>query len=105
MSEEIQGYEELMTKYYGEECVTAMVLLKVESRELDNTANELIKLKNVEDIFLVTGDTDIIFKAKFGNYGELKEFVHKLADIPGLKESKTLLVVTTYKENGKPKPL
>ena len=47
----------------------------------------------------MTGDTDIVAKAVFGNYSELKEFVlRSLAPINGIKDTKTLLVVTVYKE-------
>ncbi|MEM4160499.1 MAG: Lrp/AsnC ligand binding domain-containing protein [Thermoplasmata archaeon] len=105
MSETASNYDEIMAKYYGEESVIAMILLKVDAKELESAALELVKFKNVEDVFLVTGDTDIVVKARFGNYGELKEFVlSSLAGIKGLKESKTLLVVTTYKDCGKITP-
>lgn len=106
MSETATNYDEIMARYYGEESVLAMILLKVDAKELENTATELVKFKNVEDVFLVTGDTDIVLKVRFGNYNELKEFVvGSLANIKGLKESKTLLVVTSYKDCGKPRPV
>lgn len=102
MSETASNYDEIMAKYYGEEAVIAVVLLKVDAKELETAALELVKFKNVDDVFLVTGDTDIVVKARFSNYGELKEFVvNSLAGIKGLKESKTLLVVTSYKDCGK----
>jgi len=96
------NYDEIMAKYYGDEAVIALMLLRVETKELENAAFELVKLQNVEDVFLVTGDTDIAVKARFANYAQLKDFVvNTLAAIKGLKESKTLLVVTNYKDCGK----
>lgn len=100
------NYDEIMAKYYGEDTVIALMLLRVDAKELESAASELVKLKNVEDVFLVTGDTDIVVKARFTNYAELKDFVvNTLATIKGLKESKTLLVVTPYKDCGKPRPV
>ncbi|MGC9060582.1 MAG: Lrp/AsnC family transcriptional regulator [Thermoplasmata archaeon] len=102
----IANDDEIMSKYYGNASVIAMIMLKVDAKELENAATELVKFKNVDDVFLVTGDTDIIMKARFENYGELKDFVvTSLPAIKGLKESKTLLVVTSYKEAGKPKTI
>ena len=55
----------------------------------------------VEDVFLVTGDTDIVAKVKVQNYSQLKRFlVDDLSSIPGLKDSRTLMVVSTFKERG-----
>ncbi len=49
----------------------------------------------------MTGDTDIVAKARFRDYKELKEFLLKsLAPISGIKDTKTLIVVMTYKERG-----
>jgi DNA-binding Lrp family transcriptional regulator len=50
----------------------------------------------------VTGDTDIFAKARFPSYAALKKFiVDDVADIEGVKETKTFMVVTTFKERGK----
>lgn len=86
---------------YGEDAVAAVITLKVDTKEADRIATEVAKFPDVQDVFLVTGDTDIIVKARFPNYRGLKEFVLKaLAPISGVKDTKTLMVVTTYKENG-----
>ncbi len=96
--------EGAFTKVWGEDAVVALVALKVETSEADHVASEAAKFPEVEDVFLVTGDTDIMLKVRFSNYHELKEFViHRLPDVKGIRESKTLLVVTAYKEAGERK--
>ena len=86
---------------YGHEAVSAVITLKVDTKEADRIASQVAKFDAVIDVFLVTGDTDIVAKARFANYKGLKEFVTKmLAPIPGIKDTKTLMVVTTYKEAG-----
>lgn len=86
---------------YGENAVLAMITLKVDTKEADRIASEIAKFGAVEDVFLVTGDTDIVAKARFRNYKELKDFVvRSLGTIAGIKDTKTLMVVTAYKESG-----
>ncbi|MFQ5986404.1 MAG: Lrp/AsnC family transcriptional regulator [Thermoplasmata archaeon] len=98
MSQEI---EEVMSSYLREDQVTVVITLKVDTKEADRIAGEITRFEPVEDLFLVTGDTDIIVKARFRDYKELKEFLLKsLAPISGIKDTKTLVVVMTYKERG-----
>jgi DNA-binding Lrp family transcriptional regulator len=93
--------ESAFTKVWGDEHVTALIALKVETAEADAVAAEVARFTEAEDVFLVTGDTDIMVKVTFPHYEELKEFVlHRLPVVKGIRETKTLLVVTAYKEGG-----
>jgi len=96
--------EQALTALYGEDQVAAVITLKVDTKEADRIATERSKFDGIKDVFLVTGDTDIIAKARFRNYKGLKDFViTSLGPIPGIKDTKTLMVVTTYKEGGQPR--
>jgi DNA-binding Lrp family transcriptional regulator len=98
-----EEYEKVISRYYGDEKVSAIVMLKVDTKEADSVAKKVSAFENVEDVFMVTGDVDIICKVKFANYRELKGFVlESLAGINGIKDTKTQMVVTTFKEFGKP---
>ncbi len=93
--------ESAFTKVWGDEHVVALIALKVETSEADTVASEVAKFAEVDDVFLVTGDTDIFLKVRFPRYDELKEFVlHRLPGVHGIRETRTLLVVTAYKEGG-----
>ncbi|MBE0518453.1 MAG: Lrp/AsnC ligand binding domain-containing protein [Thermoplasmata archaeon] len=95
-------YEEIISTYYGEEQVTALISFKIDTKGSDEVAEKIASYDHIEDVFLVTGDTDIFAKARFPNYGALKKFiVDDVADINGVKETKTFMVVTTFKERGK----
>lgn len=103
MEREVLGaeYDKVISTYYGEEQVIAVVTLKVDTKEADKIATELAEIEPIEDVFLVFGDTDIILKAKFMNYKEVKDFVvNQIGKIEGVRETKTFMVVTTYKERG-----
>jgi DNA-binding Lrp family transcriptional regulator len=96
--------DKVMSDYYGEDQVAAIITIKADTKEAERIATEVSKFELIEDVFLVTGDTDIIAKARFENYAGLKDFVLKsLAPMIGIKETKTLMVVTTFKERGVPR--
>ena len=96
-----RAVESAFTKVWGDEHVVALIALKVETSEADNVATDVSRFTEVEDVFLVTGDTDIFLKVRFPHYDELKEFVlRRLPSVKGIRETKTLLVVTAYKEAG-----
>jgi DNA-binding Lrp family transcriptional regulator len=60
----------------------------------------------VDDVFLVTGDIDIIAKGHFKNYETCNDFVlNTIRQMDGVKETKTLMVVTSYKEHGQKRQL
>ncbi len=95
-------YEEVISSYYGGDTVAALVTFKIDTKGSDQVAQKIAAHPNIEDVFLVTGDTDIIAKARFPNYAALKKFiVDEVAEIDGIKETRTFMVVTTFKERGK----
>lgn len=101
---EKEGYDTVMSSYYGDEQVTAIINLKVDTKEVDGIAEKVSSYDIVEDVYLVTGDTDIVVKTKFKNYNQLKRFlVEEISAISGVKDTKTLMVVTTFKERGERK--
>jgi len=95
-------YEGVISRYYGDESVKSIIQLKVETKDADVVAERVAQLPEIEDLFLVTGDADLIAKAGFENYSALKNFiVERLSKIDGVRDTKTLMVVTTFKERGK----
>jgi Lrp/AsnC family leucine-responsive transcriptional regulator len=93
--------ESAFAKVKGDDPVVALTALKVETSEADTVAAEVSRFSEVEDVYLVTGDTDIFVKVRFPNYDELKDFlVHRMPLVKGIRETKTLLVVTAYKDGG-----
>ena len=68
-------YEEIISSYYGEDQVAALINFKIDTKGSDLVAQKIAEFDHVEDVFLVTGDTDIIVKARFPNYASLKRFI------------------------------
>lgn len=96
------GKDKILASYYGDEDVTALITLKVDTQNVEKLATEISKSKYVEDVYLVTGDIDIIAKGHFNNYEECNDFVlNAIRQMDGVKDTKTLMVVTKFKERGK----
>ena len=96
----------VMSEYYGDGVVPALVAFKVDTKSIEKIASELSTSPYVEDVFLVTGDKDMLIKAKFPSYEKLKNFVlNTVPEIGGVKETQTMMIVTTYKERGVLKPV
>lgn len=94
-------YEAVIATYYGDDQVTALINLKVDTKDAEKIAEKISGYLVVEDVFLVTGDTDIVAKVKVQTYNQLKRFlVDDLSNINGVKDTKTLMVVSTFKERG-----
>jgi DNA-binding Lrp family transcriptional regulator len=98
--EKNEDYERILSTYYGENQVVAMMMLKIDTKEAEDIAKMIAKFDVVEELFMVTGDVDIILKAKFQNYKALKTFILDLNTVQGIKETKTMTVVTPFKEGG-----
>jgi len=93
--------DSIMNAYYDRQIVTALIGVKVDTKNIESFAKEAVEFTNVEDVFLVTGEYDIIVKVKFPSYGELKEFIlNKLSKLDGVLKTETMMVVNTYKERG-----
>ena len=102
MGGENGDYEGVISRYYGDDKVKSIIQMKVETKEADVIAEKVASLPEIEDLFLVTGDADLIAKASFDNYDALKSFiVERLSKIDGVRDTSTLMVVTTFKERGK----
>lgn len=92
--------EQVMGQVFGG-FITAVIGLKVDTGHIENIARLLRESPNVEDLFLVTGDLDLILKVKFLNYKDLKEFIlEKVGKLEGIQDTSTMIVVAPYKERG-----
>lgn len=93
--------EEEVAAQRGEEGVEAVILLKVDTAHVDEIGSTLATFDQIEHVYLVTGEDDLVLKSTFPEYRELKDFIVKaLAPLEGVEDTKTMMVVSTYKENG-----
>jgi len=97
-----EEYEEVLSNYYEDRGVSSLITLDIDTKKSDKIAAEISKLKNVEDVLLVTGDVDFVIKARFQNYDHMKEFLtEEVSNLEGVENVTSLMIVTAYKERGK----
>jgi len=102
LKEESSKYKSLIEEYYKGQVVRALVILHVQANKGDEIAMILSKVSNVKDVFLVTGDADIILKVSFEHPEELMAFIlNEVTGLPGVIDSKVLMILTSYKEMGR----
>ena len=93
--------EEDLAAQRSDEAVEAVILLKVDTEYVDEIGSTLSTFDQIEHVYLVTGEDDLVLKSTFPEYKELKDFIVKaLAPLEGVEDTKTMMVVSTYKENG-----
>ncbi|MBU0953484.1 MAG: Lrp/AsnC family transcriptional regulator [Nanoarchaeota archaeon] len=71
----------------------------------EDLARTISRLPPVEEIYIVTGGTDIIIKVRVKNIDELNQFViHDLRNIEGVENSQTMIVLSANEaQQGKKK--
>ncbi|EQB68944.1 MAG: AsnC family transcriptional regulator [Thermoplasmatales archaeon Gpl] len=94
------GLDVDLDRVFDRKIVTALVGMRVEINRVENIAAEIVSEPHVEDVFVVTGDFDIIVKVRFPDYNEFQKYIlNKLSKISGVRDSKTMMVVSIKKEN------
>ena len=92
--------DEEMAAQRGDAGVEAIILLKVDTAHVDDIGSALSNFDQIEHLYLVTGEDDLVLKTRFPSYRDLKNFIVKaLAPLEGVEDTKTMMVVSAYKEN------
>ena len=95
-------YKSIIEKYYEGQKVRAMVALQIEGGKGDEIAMILSRNKNVRDVFLVTGDVDIVVKVSFDCTENLLDFIlNGVSKLDGVLDTNTMMILTSYKEQGR----
>lgn len=98
---EIEELTATMGKYYGERIVTALIGIESDVNKVDKVASAVTKFSNVEDVFVITGDYDILLKVRFPHYDDFQNFlVMDLGKLDGVRRIKTMMVLSIKKEMG-----
>jgi DNA-binding Lrp family transcriptional regulator len=99
----VNSYKELKDNLPdpGKDPVRTIILLKVDQSMKKELAEALIKQDTIEDVLQVTGDADLVVKCLFPNYPAMKKFISEtIGGMPGVKEQKTFMAMTIFKEHG-----
>ena len=76
----------------------AFVLINVQSGKVPTVAQRLYNIKEVREIFMVTGPFDILAIIEADDYDKLGEILaEEIQKIPGIVDTQTMMAFRTYK--------
>ena len=77
--------------------VTAIVLINAERSRIDETAEALLELEPVKEVYSVTGEYDLVAIVRVRQYDQMAEVVpRQMARVPGLLRTTTLMAFQCY---------
>lgn len=78
--------------------ILAFVDIFVDSPKMDEVVAELQKLSNIEELYEVTGEFDIVTLTSAADIEEFRDFLkNKIMKISGVKSTVTSIVLHTHK--------
>jgi DNA-binding Lrp family transcriptional regulator len=77
--------------------VTAMVLVNVQRGQINETAQRLLEVDGIAEVYSVTGDYDLVAVLRFQNYEELADVVTRhMQQLPTITKTHTLMAFQCY---------
>ena len=77
--------------------VTAIILLKVAHKHINETAQKLSDINGMSEVFSVSGQYDLVAIARVDNNDELADLVtNEMLKVDGITGSETMLAFRTY---------
>ncbi len=77
--------------------ITAFVLIKTERHRIPQTAEDLLEVEGVAEVYSVAGEYDLIAILRLKQYDQLAEVVtSKLARVDGIVNTQTLMAFQCY---------
>ncbi len=77
--------------------VTAVVLINVQRGEVNETAQRLLEVDGVAEVYSVTGEYDLVALLRFQNYEDLAEVVTRhMQQIAAITKTHTLMAFKCF---------
>ncbi len=77
--------------------ITALVEMDVERGKITETAQQLVDIEGVDEVWSVTGDHDLIALLKLREYDDVAEVVtNQIGSMPSVLHTKTMLAFKVY---------
>lgn len=77
--------------------VSAIVLINAERGQINQTAERLLEIEGVADVYSVTGEYDLVAVLRFQQYEDLADVVTKhMQQLPTITRTHTLMAFKCY---------
>ena len=78
--------------------VAAIILAKIDADKYKETVEKIAQFDDVYEVYDVTGDFSTVLKVRVSSKNELAELLDKLGKIEGVRETYTMYILRTIKE-------
>ena len=80
--------------------ITAIIIIQTESERHEFVKEELSRLKEVSEVYSISGEYDILIKIWGGSIGKLNELINsKIRSIDGVEDLTEMIVMERVKED------
>lgn len=77
--------------------ITALVLMNVQRSALNKTAQELLEIPGVAEVYSVTGEYDLVAVLRLKEYDDLADVVtERMTTLGGITKTHTLMAFKVY---------
>lgn len=77
--------------------ISAVVLLNVQRGQVDETAQSLLEIEGVAEVYSVTGEYDLVALLRLQHYEDLADVVtSRIVKIPAIVKTNTLMAFQRY---------
>ncbi len=77
--------------------ITALVLMSVEREAINETAQQLLSIPGVAEVYSVTGDWDLVALLRLPQYEDLATVVtERMVALKGIRRTQTMMAFKAY---------
>jgi DNA-binding Lrp family transcriptional regulator len=77
--------------------ISAVVLINVQRNQINETAQSLLEIDGVAEVYSVTGEYDLVALLRLHQYEDLAEVVtNRMVQLPGITKTNTLMAFQCY---------
>jgi DNA-binding Lrp family transcriptional regulator len=77
--------------------ISALVLINVQRGQVNETAQSLLEIEGVAEVYSVTGEYDLVAVLRLHKYEDLADVVtNHLVNLPGITKTNTLMAFQCY---------
>ncbi len=97
----ISGYEvRLNPEWFNQSMITFIKIRVSLSTQIQKIIQSLCQHEEIQELHYIAGDDCLLAKVRIANSDELQKFIsEKIALVEGVKSTKSLIVLSTYKES------
>jgi len=77
--------------------ISALILLNIERGKVNETAQSLLEIEGIAEVYSVTGEYDLVARLQLSRYEDLSEVVtRRMVQLPAITKTNTLLAFQCY---------